>query len=84
MARITNLSSNNGTGIVSLPKDELEVCGLLEEDESPDTDIQLIVTMESPGEWRVAVLDESCVDDSWYTERAAESNTVTGGPSTRK
>ncbi|MBO4249498.1 hypothetical protein IL252_16955 [Halomicrobium sp. IBSBa] len=67
MARITNLSDNNGTGTVSLPKDELEMCDLLNESGLPDSDVQLMVMMEAPGEWRVSVLDDSDVDDSWYT-----------------
>jgi len=78
MARITNLSDNNGTGIVSIPKDELEICSLLDEDGEPDTEIQLMVMMEAPGEWRVSVLDESAVDDSWYTGETPDTGVDVG------
>jgi len=78
MTRITNLSSNNDTGIVSLPKDEFEMCDLLDEAGRPDTDIQVIVIMRAPGEWRVSVLDESAVDDSKYTGETPDTGVTVG------
>lgn len=69
---------DNGTGTVSIPKDELEICDLLDEAGEPDTDIQVMVMMEAPGEWRVSVLDDSAVDDSWYTGETPDTGVNVG------
>lgn len=81
MTWITNLSTNRGTGIVSIPKDELQLCDLLDEDGDPDTDVQLVVMMEAPGEWRVSVMDDSVVDDSWYNGETPETGVNVGSSS---
>lgn len=66
MVQINSLSKSGGTGLVSLPKDELEMCGLVDDDGEPNTDIQLLVQMAEPGEWHITVLDEDAIDDTWY------------------
>ena len=66
MVQINSLSKSGSTGFVSLPKDELEMCGLVDEDGEPNTDIQLLVQMHEPGEWHIKVLNEDAVDSSWY------------------
>ncbi|WP_336330932.1 hypothetical protein [Haloarcula sp. CGMCC 1.2071] len=78
MPSINKLSVRGGSGMVTLPKDELEMCGLLDEDGDPDTDIQFLIKMEQPGEWRISVLDDSCVDDSWYTGDTPETGVQVG------
>jgi len=78
MPNINKLSVRSGSGMVTIPKDELEMCGLVDTDGNPDTDIQLLVKMERPGEWRVSVLDDSAVDDSWYTGEAPETGVQVG------
>ncbi|EMA26727.1 hypothetical protein [Haloarcula argentinensis] len=81
MPNINKLSVRGGSGMVTIPKDELEMCGLLAEDGAPDTDVQLLVKMERPGEWRISVLDESCVDDSWYTGETPKTGLPVGAGS---
>ncbi|GCF16064.1 hypothetical protein Harman_39990 [Haloarcula mannanilytica] len=78
MPNINKLSARSGSGLVTLPKDELEMCGLLDDEGNPDTDVQLLIKMEQPGEWRVSVLDESAVDDSWYSGDTPETGVQVG------
>jgi hypothetical protein len=78
MPTINSLSDSSGSGVVTIPKDELEMCGLLNDEGSPDTDVQLLVKMERPGEWRISVLNDSAVDDSWYTGEPPETGVQVG------
>ncbi|NLV08287.1 hypothetical protein GOC83_19405 [Haloarcula rubripromontorii] len=78
MPNINKLSARSGSGLVTLPKDELEMCGLLDDEGNPNTDVQLLIKMERPGEWRISVLDESAVDDSWYTGDPPEPSVQVG------
>jgi hypothetical protein len=66
MVQINTLMQKGSTGQVSIPRDELEMCGLINDDGKPRTDIQLLVQMTEPGEWHVSVLNDDVVDDSWY------------------
>ncbi len=79
MVRINSLQKSNNTGFVSLPKDELEMCGLVDEDGKPDTDIQLLVQMQELGEWHIKVLDEDAVDSSWYEGDGTPDTGVSAG-----
>jgi len=78
MPNVNKLSFRGGSGMVTIPKDELEMCGLLDDEGTPNTDVQLLVKMEQPGEWRISVLDDSAVDDSWYTDDAPETGVQVG------
>jgi len=81
MVQINSLSKSGSIGFVTLPKDELEMCGLVDDDGSPDTDIQLLVQMQEPGEWHVKVLNEDAVDDTWYEADGTPDTGVSVGSS---
>ena len=81
MPSINCLSNRDGSGTVTIPKDELEMCGLVDDNGAPDTDVQLLITMERPGEWRVTVVDDSRVDASWHSGSGAPETGVRVGSS---
>jgi len=78
MPNINCLSNHDGSGSVTLPKDELQMCGLLDDNGEPDDDVQLLVDLEAPGEWRISVLDKSKVNDSWYTGDSPDTGVQVG------
>ncbi len=47
--------------MITLPKDKIELCSLVDENGDPDTDIQFLITMEAPGTWTVQVIDQNRV-----------------------
>jgi hypothetical protein len=54
---INKLQSKTGSGVVTIPRDHLDMCGLLDEDGDPKS-VQLLVEMEEPGSWNVRVLND--------------------------
>lgn len=57
---INKLQSKTGSGVVTIPRDHLDVCGLLDEDGDPKS-VQLLVRMDEPGSWTVQVLNDDAI-----------------------
>lgn len=56
---ISKVQQRNSSFVVTLPKPELQMSGLIEDDDI--LGVQMLVTMTEPGEWRVEVFNEDAI-----------------------
>jgi hypothetical protein len=84
MPQINSLNNRNGSGMITLAKDELELCGLVDENGDPDTNVQFLITMDEPGAWTVQVLDQDRVTADFQANVEDAPVRVGSGAETRR
>jgi antitoxin component of MazEF toxin-antitoxin module len=58
MVSLQTIQRKSGSGVVTLPKDHLELLGLLDEDGDPES-TSVVVRMTSLGVWRVELAEDA-------------------------
>ena len=58
MVSLQTIQRKSGSGVVTLPKDHLELLGLIDEDGDPKS-TSVVVRMTSPGVWRVELAENA-------------------------
>jgi len=53
---LQTIQRKSGSGVVTLPKDHLELLGLLDEDGNPES-TSVLVEMTAPGVWRIELAE---------------------------
>ena len=62
MVSLQTIQRKSGSGVVTLPKDHLELLGLLDENGDPES-TSVVVRMTSPGVWRIELAEDADLEE---------------------